>query len=747
VSIRARAGNYNSDLRPTTSGGAGTAAPRSQPKAAARRPADAAAVDEFLHLLARAVQQFHTYPPTSPLCLSAIDACQRALVMLEGREQVDFRVTPRELVVDDVPMGSGTLVEQELARRLHAASIAQVTIERVASSRELARLCFDLVQCDARHGIREQLIDVLEEHGVSRISLRVAHRPQVLPVGVPPPPLAELIDHQRATRDEALASGGPVDHLYPPDKGWVRIDPTVPFDQVSLADLALLTQDPAMLAGMLLRLTEDDVTDGADDALSRKFSDVAKVFAALDPRVSRVMFGKLAQAVLDLEPEPRQALLRRTILPGLLDGRIDGTVLRDFPDVDLAESLCLLLDLETAAPEVVTSALARLDLPAERQAQLLPLVESRAQSRVQSRPGGQAQDGGLDAHARKLMKIDRAKARSFAEFAAFDLALDEETLATLHEIHQTILASDLVITQIACLWNLVCLEPNPEMVQRFLDRTARLLEALEGEGRWVELAAWLARYRELAGTLAEPRPDVADVISASFAGFCSLDRAMRLVELAEQSEEGRAAAGTIIGALGADIAPALLEAVRVRPVNGKDSNGRAAVQLLCDHATLVAPALVSSLGEADEVMHRAIARVLGLAGTGYEAPLGRLLESRDEQTVREAFRSLAKIGTSRAATLVGAEIEKHRGWVGGAAEQTLWHFPRNESDRQIRELLARRDFVIRRPDVAGRLLDRAAQSNSTHLAPVLQALVPLRYRFWNPALVRVARQAKTLLTR
>ena len=130
---------------------------------------------------------------------------------------------------------------------------------------------------------------------------------------------------------------------------------------------------------MLLRLTEDDVSDAevGDDALSRKFSDVATLFAALDPRVSRVMFGKLARAVLDLQPEPRQTLLRKTILPGLLDGKIDGTVLRDFPDIDLAESLCLLLDLETAAPEVVTTALARLDLPAERQAALLPLVQSQ----------------------------------------------------------------------------------------------------------------------------------------------------------------------------------------------------------------------------------------------------------------------------------------------------------------------------------------------------------------------------------
>jgi hypothetical protein len=139
--------------------------------------------------------------------------------------------------------------------------------------------------------------------------------------------------------------------------------------------------------------------------------------------------------------------------------------------------------------------------------------------------------------------------------------------------------------------------------------------------------------------------------------------------------------------------------------------------------------------------------VLGLAGAGYEKPLATMLSSGDEQTVREALRSLAKIGTPRAAALVSAELENNSTWVAGAAEQTLWHFPKAESDRQVRELLGRREFVVRHPHVAARLLDRVAQAGTTGLEPILHALIPLRFRFWNPALVRVARQAKTLLAR
>ncbi len=680
------------------------------------------------------------------MCVSAIEACQRSLVAIEAREQVVFRVMPRELIVDEVAIGAGTVVEQELARRLHSAAIAQVTIERAASARELARFCMDLVQCDTRHGLELSLIELLEEHGVSRIALRAAYRPQVLEVAAPTGSLNTLIQHERARRDALMATGGPVDHLYPPDKGWVRVDPAARFEQVSLVDLALLAQDPATLAGMLLRLTEDDLSDVQNDgdALSRKFSDVATLFAALDPRVSKVMFGKLARAVLDLDPEHRQTLLRKTILPGLLDGKIDGNVLRDFPDVDLAESLCLLLDLETAAPEVVTTALARLDLSPERHAALLPMVQSRVDERT-----GKSQDAGLDAHARKLTRIDREKARSFAEFAAFDLALDPQTVATLDAIRESIGATDPIVLQLNCVLRLVRLEPNPELAQRFITRAARFIELLERDERWGEMAGWLALERGMADGFRESRPDVAGVIVSALNDFCTVRRAARLVELAGRSEEGRQAASAIVEALGPGVGPALLEAVRAQPAaikESKDTAGRAAVQLLCDHAGLVAPSLAASLETAGEAMHRVIARVLGHAGAGYEPPLGALLTSPDEQAVREAFRSLARIGTPRAAAIVVAQIDKGKGWIGGAAEQTLWHFPRTEADRQVRELLGRREFVIRHPQVAGRLIDRAVQAGAReHLTPALQALVPLRYRFWNPALMRVARQAQTLL--
>lgn len=737
MAMPARAADYNSAVRPTDSGGVAAA-----PSAGAIRttPREAGPVPEFLHLLARAVQQFHTYPETSPMCQAAVEACQRAVVSLDQGDRVTFRVTPRELVVNETAVGRGTLIESELARRLHLASIAQVTIERAASVRELSRFCKALVRYEARQQ-SEGLIELLAEHGVDRISFRRAYRPEVLQVGVTPPPVAALVQRQRARAAEVPHDKTVVNHLYPPDRGWVRVDPSSELTDVSLIDLAVLADNPEALATMLMRLTDDKASAAGGDALLEKYSEVTAIFEALEPRVARVMFSKLARAVLDLDSERRQALLRRTILPGLLDGRVDGAILRDFPDVDLAESLCLLLDLETAAPEVAITALSRLDLSAERQAAVTPLLEERLSSRLSG-----PRESSIDAHARKLVTIDHGQARSFAEFAAFDLALDARAVETLAEIRTAVSTSDPIVDQIHCLWNLSRLEPNPDVVQRFVARATPLLEDLEHGHRWRELADWLSQYRELADALRELRPDVAAVIVSMLAGLCTPRRARAIVELAAGAD-GREPAGRLLAALGSDVVPAVLGIMQSRSGEARDQIWRAGVQLLCDHAKQVAPALVAALENAQPAMACAIARVLGLAGRGYEAALARQLHSTDEQTVREAFRSLAHIGTPQAAAAVCTAIDKRQGWISDAAEEALWRFPRAEAERQARALLARREFVLRRPRVAARLLDRTAQPGAAGMAAILSTLAPLRYRIWSPAVARLGRQARELASR
>ena len=715
------------------------------------RPADWKAVEEVLTLLARAIQQLHTYPPSSPLCITAIEAAQRALAALEHRDQLTFRVTPSELLVDDVPAGRGTQVGQELARRLHKASVAAVTLDRAASPREIGRFCEDLVRCGERDAAdTTTLLERLAEHGIDRVTVEMSCRPEVLEVTSVPATAAGDVARERARFDAQLAKGGVVSHLYPPQKGWVRIDPGSAPPAISLLDLAVLADDPAALATMLLRLTGEAADVQPADALQRKYSDVAMLLSALDPRVARRMFAKLARAVLDLGPESRQALLRRTVLPGLLDGRVDGAILRDFPDVDLAESLCLLLDLETAAPELLTTALSRLDLSPERHASMVPLLEAR----LKDRDGDAANSGRqstLAKHARELVRVDGA-GKSFADFSAFDLSLDEAAAETLSQIRMTVPRTDLTGTQQTCLWHLICLEPNPDAVNGFLRRSFVLLGELERASRGGELPHWLAAYRQLAERLREIRPDVAGVIAAHLSAFCTPARAAWVADLSLCEPAGREASAAVIVALGPAIAPPLVDLLEKEAAEAGRSaaragqgKSRAIAQLLTEHAAVLAPALAPLLEQSTAAVRRALLRILGAAGTGYEAFVGAYVSDAEEATAREALRALARLGTAQAAGLVVAEIEKQRGPLSVAAEETLWHFPLREAQRHTRELLAKRDFTMSHPQATERLLDRAARAGAVDLEPVLLGLAPMRFRVWNPALARLARKANAML--
>jgi hypothetical protein len=709
------------------------------------RPADWKAVEELLGLIARAIQQLHTYPSTSPLCVTAIEACQRALAALD-RDQLTFRVTPSELVVDDVSTGHGTQVGLELARRLHKASIASVTLERGASAREIARFCEDLLRCGERTDGGLPLLDLLSEHGVDRITLEVASRPEVLEVGIVPETAVADIQRERVRFDAQLAKGGLINHLYPPQKGWVRVDSASAPTSISLLDLAVLADDPAILASMLFRLTDDAADVPPAEALEKKYSDVAMLISALDPRVARRMFGKLARAVLDLEPSTRQALLRRTVLPGLLDGRVDGTILRDFPDIDLAESLCLLLDLETAAPELLTTALSRLDLPAERHAAMVPLLDARLKEREAA--GGRQTT--LTRHARDLVRVDAEQGKSFADFAAFDLSLDQTAAGVLEHIRSAVPATDVLVNQLTCLWHLIYLEPNPEAVARFLDRSFALLVQLEGDGRLRELPAWLGTYRELSDRLRESRPDVSETLASYLSAFCTAERAAWIADVSLVEPDGKSAAAAMIGALGPALGKPFTEllerdAERDAAARQTPARGRAVVQLLTEHAALLAPALAPLLQGRTPGVLRALLRTLGFAGPGCEESIAVYIADSDSQTAREALRALARVGTPKAASLVVAEIERQHANVGAAAEETLWHFPVTEAQRRTRELLGRRDFTMRHPEATERLLDRAARSGINDLQPVLLELAPMRFRIWNPALARVARKAHAML--
>jgi hypothetical protein len=97
--------------------------------------------------------------------------------------------------------------------------------------------------------------------------------------------------------------------------------------------------------------------------------------------------------------------------------------------VDLAESLCLLMDLETAAPELLTTALDRLDLPADRRQEVAPLMEARLRGAdTAAAPGASAPDAGIDRHVSRLIRVTPSAGKSFSD-CRLDLSIDDQTTA------------------------------------------------------------------------------------------------------------------------------------------------------------------------------------------------------------------------------------------------------------------------------------------------------------------------------
>jgi HEAT repeat protein len=139
-------------------------------------------------------------------------------------------------------------------------------------------------------------------------------------------------------------------------------------------------------------------------------------------------------------------------------------------------------------------------------------------------------------------------------------------------------------------------------------------------------------------------------------------------------------------------------------------------------------------------------KVLGFAGAGHEILISEQLERADEQTAREALRALARIGTMQAAAIVTRQLSGGNARSRAAAEEALWQFPSARAATEVRQLLGSRDFVVQHPDIAASLLDHAAQARTPGLDDVLAALEPLRFRFWNSGLRRVARKARELRT-
>ena len=266
------------------------------------------AAEAFVLLLAKALRQVHAYPLRSQVVIDAVNACVSHLVVTDGPDEISLSVSPDTLLLHDHPLGETPFVRHELTRRFRRARVAHVRINRDATARDLTRLCVNLLRVSESADRSLSVAVLMAEDGVEAVGVEVTLRREILDVGASGSSQRDLIAYERRRREESPPANTRTVHLFPPHRGWIRLDPAESWESITLAELAILVEDPTALAGILERLVGDSAPADGDRSLERRFSDVSTLFAGLEPRLSGMMFAKLARAVLALDPARRQEL-------------------------------------------------------------------------------------------------------------------------------------------------------------------------------------------------------------------------------------------------------------------------------------------------------------------------------------------------------------------------------------------------------------------------------------------------------
>jgi hypothetical protein len=231
-------------------------------------------------------------------------------------------------------------------------------------------------------------------------------------------------------------------------------------------------------------------------------------------------------------------------------------------------------------------------------------------------------------------------------------------------------------------------------------------------------------------------------VTAALHSVGTRELAEKLIPLYDSGGEGKTVALNVMDALG----PTLSDAFASLLCDAHPSvSQRTMVAMLCQKAPVHAPAMVAALARCPDSARPLFVRILGFAGPGYETVVEEQFLVADEKVTREVLRALARIGSPLAAELVAARVHDRRAWLADSALESLWRFPPHIVKGHVLSLLANRAFVVGRPIVAMRLLNRLGRYSSDGAEHVLRSVWALRYRVWKPAVVRVARRAGAML--
>ena len=702
--------------------------PGSEAPALAGRPraSSEARIGRFVGALARAVQAFHTYPPGSPSRTDVIEVARETLrpCIEPGEDSLSLDVTTRGLQVgeDSIPVDRGP--ERTLAIGLRRAYVSSVEFHAAASTRDFRQFCALMAFPDQLLERQEDLPEILAQRGVAHIVAHVISSHQTIEAGTVPPSLLDLVRKRRESgaRPAEAAEGG-----------WIRLDPSVPLDRVTLEDLPLLLRDAPALGVALDRMSRTDGNVSPAEALVLHYEQIADLYAACGPDLSETLFRRLAAVVHDLPPETKLALMKEQVLPGLVDGRRSGRILQHFSEEEVADALWLLLDLGVGGVEMLTAGLASLDLPGSRLEGVVERVSRRLEGESAVAPEWtdivhrEATNRSADGIEPRLT-LDEGHEADFLALRSFDLSVDEPAAADLAALVGDVERADPVASTLRCCADIVALSADPAVISATMRRARGLFLDLESRGDVGPLADWLARFAALARRRDDHDGEVAALVRGTLDQYVTPEFIHRVSALPPQPDQ-ESPLVTIICELGRTGVGALVDSLAVE--SDRSARNRLLVALQPRAADL-AEHLLDYLSHPQWFVVRNILRLLGYAGRGSEAAVARSIDDEHPRVIREAFIALARIGSEPAAGLTVEALYHESAEVRRHAADAIWRFEPGLSHRRLLAAMGDRELAAAHPELVKRIVEAAGKRDFEGIEPVLRRLRRHCLAVWSP---------------
>lgn len=676
-----------------------------------RRPgptSSPAHVARFVGALARAVQAFHTYPPGSPSRGDVIEVARDTLrpCIAPDEGSLSINVTGQGLSVADEPIAVDRGPERALTIALRRAYVSALEIRAGASTRDFRQFCALMAFPDQLLGREEDLPEILAQRGVTHIVAHIISSHQTIEAGTVPRALLDLVQQRwdGGARAADAAEGG-----------WIRLDPSVPLDRVTLEDLPLLMRDAPSLGVALDRMSRTHGAVSPSEALLLHYEEITDLYAACGPLLADTLFRRLAAVVHDLPDEARLTLLKEQVLPGLVDGRRSARILEHFSEEEVADALWLLLDLGVGGVEMLTAGLASLDLPESR----LEGVVERVSRRL---------EGESDASPDWSEILDRDTSGRVSDGIGGLLTVDEASADDLAWIIGDVAGSDPVAVQLRCSADILALSADPSIIAATMRRSRGYFLDLESRGDAAALADWLARYASIARRRDSLDGEVAAIIRSTL-DQCVTPEFIHRVSALPLPSDREAPLVTIICELGRTGVGALVDSLAVESDRSARNRLLTALQPRASH---LAEYLVDYLSHPEWYVVRNLLTLLGYAGPGYEEAIAGLVEHEHPRVIREAFTALARIGTEEAINRTADALYDESDEIRRHAADAIWRFEPRLSHPRLLEAMEDQQLALSHPGLVAQLVVAAGKRDLEGLEPVMRRLRRHCFAVWNP---------------